>query len=345
MAPAAPGDDGFDRRSFIKLVGGTAGAGLLPANFACIPGGFRVVDSTHVPTPDEPLTPTEQFYITDNFGVPDPVPPTRWRLHIDGLVDRETRLTLDDLMAMAPVTREHTLECIGNTPGGSLISSAAFTGVPLMRVMVEAGLSRRARGLRFLGLDGYPIYLPVAVAETDVALIVVAMNGEPLTVDHGAPVRLLLPGRYGMFSVKWLDSVTAARTYHTWGALRGLAPQIDGIKRVRSRIDGPSDRSEARVGTPVVVTGLAATPGVGVARIQVQVDDEWNDAEVTFNRVEDGRSPYLWSLYRFEWTPQTPGQHILRVRAFDLAGQTQSRRYEFPYDSSAIHAVRVLVGE
>lgn len=338
-------DDTFDRRSFIKLVGGAAGTGALPLNFACVPGGFRAIDSPFIPTPEQPLTPTDQFYITDNFGVPDPVPPSQWRLHLNGLVDRDVSLTLDDITSLPSVTREHTLECIGNTPGGALMSSAAFTGVPVQRVMAEAGLSRRARGLRFLGLDGYPIYLPVAIAEDDVALIVYAMNGEPLNIDHGAPARLLMPGRYGMFSVKWLDSVTAARTYHTWGALRGLAPQIDGVKSVRSRIDGPVDESSAQVGTPVVVTGLAATPGVGVARIQVQVNDEWNDAEITFNQVTDGRSPYLWSLYRFEWTPRVPGQHIFRVRAFDMSGQTQSSRPEFPYDSSAIHAVRVLVRE
>ena len=345
MAPVRSDDDAFGRRGFIKLVGGTAGAAVLPQNFACIPGGFRVVDSSFIPTPEEPLTPTSQFYITDNFGVPEPKTPALWRLHIDGLVDRPSTLTFDDLTALPQVTREHTLECIGNTPGGSLISSAAFTGVPLRTVMETVGLSRRARGLRFLGLDGYPIFLPVDIAESDIALIVVAMNGEPLNVDHGAPVRLLMPGRYGMFSVKWLDSITAARTYHSWGALRGLAPQIDGVKRVRSRLDRPRDRSEARVGEPVTVTGLAATPGLGVAQVQVQIDDEWQDAEMTFNRVGDGRSPYLWSLYRFVWTPHSEGRHILRVRAFDTDGQTQSSKPGFPYDSSAIHAVRVDVSE
>ena len=298
-----------------------------------------------MPTPEEPLTPTARFYITDNFGVPEPPPPAQWRLHINGLVDRPVSLRLDDLLALPQVTREHTLECIGNTPGGALISSAAFTGVPLQRVMAEAGISRRARGLRFLGLDGYPIFLPVATAESDVALIVHAMNDEPLDIDHGLPVRLLTPGRYGMFSVKWLDSITATRSYHTWGALRGLAPQVDGEKAVRSRIDAPFDQSEARIDEPVTITGLAATPGIGIARVQIQIDDVWNDAELTFNHIEDGRSPFLWSLYRYVWTPDRAGRHILRVRAFDADGQTQSRRAEFPYDSSAIHAVRVDVRE
>ena len=326
--------------------GGVVGAGVLPLNFACIPGGFRTIDSPFIPTPEQPLTPNDQFYITDNFGVPDPIPAGQWRLHMRGLVDRPIDLSYDDLLSLEQVTREHTLECIGNTPGGALISSAAFTGVPLQRVMAEAGLSRRARGLQFLGLDGYPVYLPVAIAESDTALIVHAMNGEPLSVDHGLPVRLLLPDRFGMFSVKWLDSITAARTYHSWGAFRSLAPQVDGIKRVRSRIDGPIDRSTAQVGVPIAVTGLAVSPGTGITRVQVQVNDApWQEAALTFNRVGDGRSPYLWSLYRYEWTPAAPGQHVLRVRAFDGGGATQSAQAKFPYDSTAIHAVRVVVRE
>ncbi len=319
---------------------------MLPYNFSCVPGGFRAIDSPFIPTPEQPLTPTDQFYITDNFGVPEPGPVEQWRLRMRGLVDASVDLSLDDLLSLEQVTREHTLECIGNTPGGALISSAAFTGTPLRTVMAEAGLSRRARGLQFMGLDGYPVYLPVAIAEADTALIVHSMNGEPLTLDHGTPVRLLLPDRFGMFSVKWLDSITAARTYHTWGALRSLAPQVDGIKEVRSRIDNPGDRTEARLDETLTITGLAASPGSGIARVEIQVDNgPWQPAEMTFNRLGDGRNPFLWSLYRFEWTPTTLGQHILRVRAFDGTGKTQSSRPEFPYDSTAIHAVRVLVRE
>lgn len=344
MTDSSADNGQVDRRRFIRLIGGTVSLGALPQNFGCSVD-VRIVDSTHIPTPEEPLTPTAQFYITDNFGVPALPPPTRWRLRLEGLVDRAVDLSLERLSSLESVTREYTLECIGNTPGGALISSAAFTGVPLKRVMAEAGLSRRARGLRFLGLDGYPVLLPVALAETDEALVVLEMNGEPVNLDHGAPARLLAPGRYGMFSVKWLDSITAVRAYHEWGALRGLNAQIDGRSRVRSRIDGPDDRSTARLGQPVSITGLALTPGTGVARVQVQVDDVWQDAELTFNRLEDGRSRYLWSLYRYTWTPQLPGNHIVRVRAYDVSGETQIAKARFPYDSSAIHAVRVAVRE
>jgi len=328
----------------VRLLGGAAGAGLLPLNFACgSTGGAIVIGSHFEPTPGEPLTPNDDFYVNSNFGMPELPAPTRWRLHVQGLVDRELALSLDELTAMGTVTREITLECIGNSPGGNLVSSAAFEGVPLSTVMESAGLSSRARGLQFLGLDGYPSYLPVDVARDEEGLVVVAMNGELLPPAHGAPARVLFPGRYGMFSIKWLDSITAARTWHTYGALGGLTRAVEGGTRVRSRIDGPPDGRTVDPGEPVEITGLAVTPGTGVARVEVAIDGTWRPAEITFNRLDDGRSPLLWTLWRFTWTPTEPGRHVLRVRAFDERGAGQDEDPDFPYDGSAIHSVRVLV--
>ena len=332
------------RRGFVRLLGGAAGAGLLPWNFACgTSGGARVVNSRYRPTPEAPLTPTDDFSINYNFGLPDLPEPSRWRLHLRGLVEQETTLTFDDLMALPQVTREVTLECIGNDPGGGLISSAAFTGVPLREAMARAGIDGRGRGIQFLGLDGYPSYLPVAVVEDDTAMIVHSMNGEPLTAVHGAPARVLFPGRYGMFSIKWLDSITVARNYADYGALSGLGGFVDGEKRVKSRVDAPNDGRTVDLGEPIEVTGLAVTPGDGIARVEVAVDGEWQPAEMTFNRIGDDRSDYLWSLWRFSWTPTEPGRHVLSVRAFDAHERTQSFDADFPYDASAIHSVRVLV--
>lgn len=334
------------RRNFLRLLGGAAGAGLAPLNFlGCgVAGGARAVNSPYVPTPERPLTPNDLFYINYNFGLPDVVPaPRAWRLHVNGLVDRPAALSLDALRALGEVTREVTLECIGNRPGGGLISSAAFTGVRLRDVMRHVGLDDRARGLRFLGLDGYPAYLPADVASEEAAMLAWAMNDQPLDAVHGAPARLLLPGRYGMFSVKWLDSVTAARTYYTYGALRGVANFVEGTTRVRSRIDAPWDGRDVALGAPVDVTGLAVTPGLGVARVEVEADGAWHPAELTFNTLQDERGPLLWSLWRFRWTPRAAGPQVLRVRAFDAAGGAQREEGRFPYDGSAIHAVRVVV--
>jgi DMSO/TMAO reductase YedYZ molybdopterin-dependent catalytic subunit len=327
------------------LLGGAAGLGLTPFNFGCgVGGGAFVRGSSFTPTPAQPLTPNPNFYINYNFGMPAVPARAQWRLHLLGLLDRPTSLGVDDLARFEPVTREVTLECIGNSPGGTLLSSAAFTGVRLGDVVRAQGVSEHAHGVRALGLDGFPAYLPLSVLDEEGAMLAHSMNGEALGAVHGAPVRLLLPGRFGMFSIKWLDSLTLARTYYTWGVTRGLASFVDGATRVRSRVDPAWDGRTVGLGEPVEVTGLAVTSGAGVARVEVEVDGRWEPAELTFNTLEDERGGHLWSLWRFRWTPAAAGTHVLRVRAFDARGATQSDdERRFPYDASAIHSVRVVV--
>lgn len=335
--------DELPRRGFIRLLGGAAGLGLLPANFGCgLSGGAFARGSRYAPTPDAPLTPTELFYVNYNYGLPEAPAPRAWRLHLGGLVDRPVALSLDDLLGFEQVTREVTLECIGNVPGGTLLSAASFTGPRLRDVVGAAGASPHAHGLRVLGLDGFPAHLPRAVLDEE-ALVALTMNGAPLDALHGAPARLLLPGRYGMFSIKWLDSITLARTWYTWGVARGVAGFVDGATRVRSRVDPAWDGRTVRLHEPVEVTGLAVTPGVGVARVEVEVEGRWEAAELTFNTLDDARGPWLWSLWRLPWTPRREGPQVLRVRAFDARGATQDEGRRFPYDASGVHSVRVVV--
>lgn len=213
----------------------------------------------------------------------------------------------------------------------------------LRDVVRAAGVSPHAHGMRVLGLDGFPAHLPLSVLDEDGAMLAHAMNGAPLDAVHGAPVRLLLPGRHGMFSIKWLDSLTLTRTWYTWGVGRGVANFADGQTRVRSQIAPTWDGRTVPVDEPVEITGLAVTPGRGVARVEVELDGRWQEAELTFNTLEDTRGAQLWSLWRVQWTPRAVGTHVLRVRAFDPAGVTQTEERRFPYDSSAIHSVRVVV--
>jgi DMSO/TMAO reductase YedYZ molybdopterin-dependent catalytic subunit len=330
------------RRSLVRLLGGVAGTALCPVNFAgCYPSAPVSRGSSYVPTPEAPLTPIDDFYVNTNFYTP--TLPSRWRLHVGGLVDEPIALSLDDLRALPQTTREVTLECIGNVPGGDLLSSAPFTGVRLRDVLALAGRSDRARGIQLLGLDGYPAYLPISIADADDGLLAHSLHGEPLPLDHGPPVRALLPGRYGMFSVKWLDSLTLTREYATYGSLAELVNFVDGRVRVRSRIDTLFDGAEVEVGESVQIAGLAVTAGVGVTRVQVDTGDGWRDAPLTFNRLDDERSPFLWSLWSTTWRPSAPGARTVRVRAWDTEGVTQDAEADFPYDSSAIHRLRVRV--
>lgn len=330
----------IDRRRAIQLVATSVGAVAAGAGAAgCGEGGAYTRQSFYRPTPAAPLTPTEQFYVYHCCGEPDV--PADWSLEVRGLVDRTRRLDLAALEALPQVRREVTLECVGNSPGGTLISSALFEGPALRDVVAVAGLGDRARALHVAGLDGYGAYLPRAALADDVAMVALRMNGEPLPYLHGAPARALFPDRYGMFSVKWLDALVGVRKYAPFGALRGLGRSVDGVKEPRSRIDAPM--SEVAVGEPVEVRGLAVTPGLGVERVEVEVDGTWHAAELTFNTLDDDRGPYLWTLWRHVWTPERVGEHALRVRAFAADGTTQGMRSAFPYDGGAVHAVRVAV--
>lgn len=324
----------LDRRRAIQLVATTVGAAAVGCG-----GGSFTRQSFYRPTPEAPLTPTEQFYVFHGFGEPDV--PRRWALGVRGLVARERALSPDDLAALPQVTREITLECVGNSPEGDLISAAAFEGPAVRDVLAAAGLSDRARALHFVGLDGYGTYLPRAIVDDDIAMIALRMNGEPLPYLHGAPVRALFPDRYGMFSVKWLDAIVAIRHYAPFGALRGLGRSVDGVKEPRSRIDSP--RNTVRIGEPAEIRGLAVTPGLGIERVEVQIDGEWLPAELTFNTLDDDRGPFLWSLWRHVWTPTRAGEHTLRVRAFAADGTPQADRSGFPYDGGAVHSLRVTV--
>lgn len=324
----------LDRRRAIQLVATTVGV----AATGCGGGGSYTRQSFYRPTPEAPLTPTEQFYVYHCCGEPK-VPPD-WTLGVRGLVDRAVKLTPADLAALPQVRREITLECVGNSPQGDLISAAAFEGPALRDVIALAGLSDRSRALHCAGLDGYGSIIPRAALDSDVAMVALRMNDAPLPYLHGAPARALFPDRYGMFSTKWLDAIIAVRHYAPFGALRGLGRSVDGIKEPRSRIDSP--RTRVTMGETVEIRGLAVTPGLGVERVEVQVDGMWQAAELTFNTPDDQRSPFLWSLWRYPWTPERAGAHTLRVRAF-AASRGQAERSGFPYDGGAVHAVRIDV--
>lgn len=333
------------RRDFVKAAVSAAAAGVLPANFAgCGLAGAVIVDSNHRPTPEAPLTPADDFYVNANYGLPaEIVTPERYRLHVRGLVDREVAIDFASLLALPQVEQEITLECIGNTPGGGLISSNVFRGPLLRDAIAMAGLSERAFGLRLVGLEGYSVTVSTRVLEESSAIVAHSLAGEPLTLAHGAPLRVLFPSRYGMFSVKWLDSIVATRDYVQYGSLEGLSDSIEGTKGIRSRFDEPFDGALLVRGERALISGLAVTAGTGLARVEVNTDGTWRPAELTFNTLDDARSSLLWSLWRFEWTPQENGVRVLAVRAFDVRGNGQRDDPGFPYDGSAIHSVRVLV--
>jgi hypothetical protein len=146
-----------------------------------------------------------------------------------------------------------------------------------------------------------------------------------------------------MFAIKWLDALVVTRTSHAWSAFGDLANAIDGKTAIRSRIDALYDGETVALGETRTLYGLAVTSGDGIAEVEVDTGSGWQRAEITYNRLSDGMSPWLWSLWSLQWTANQRGPATVRVRAFDPNGDTQRTDPGFPYDAGAIHVVRVDV--
>lgn len=304
------------------------------------------------------ITPPGQFYVRSHFPVPEIVP-AEWRLEVSGLLERPLTLTLADLMAMTPSTGTVTLECAGNSrsflrpPVAGVawalgaVSTAEWTGVPLAAVLERAGLLPEARDVVLCGADRgclqepaktpgiipYERSVPLRKALDDV-LLVYAMNGQPLTAQHGFPVRAIVPGWYGMASVKWLTGIQVIDVpfqgffqtldYSYWTHSGPLSPQLKPLAemQIKSQIARPAPGEVVAAGQIYEVVGAAWTGSeTTITRVEVSTDggQHWAEAELT-----DPAEANVWRRWRYVWpTPATPGIVTLLARATDSAGQTQ----------------------
>ena len=313
--------------------------------------------------------PVGSFYTRSNFEVPT-VDPEAWRLTVSGLVGDPMKLSMSELRSFGESTELVTLECAGNgriymdpVPDGAAwgmgaVSVAEFTGTPLARLLAAAHPADEVAEFVFTGLDrgrvepegdiNYAFSLAAGEAASDSPMLVWAMNGEPLTPAHGAPLRLLAPGTYGMASVKWLTSITAVAepfTGHFRMKYRYLGDPVAsegehvGPIRVRSLITRPLEGEDVAADLEI---GGAAWSGSGtIESVAVRVDDGvWMEAGI---ETPLGRfAPTLWSLsLRLE-----PGSHTIASRANDSTGNVQpleSIWNENGYANNVVHAVTVRV--
>jgi DMSO/TMAO reductase YedYZ molybdopterin-dependent catalytic subunit len=287
------------------------------------------------------LTPAKDFYRIDTaLSVPQ-LDPATWSLRIHGLVAKEITLTYAQLLARPLVERWVTLTCVSNEVGGNLISNARFRGVLLADLLREAGVNADADQLLATSSDGMTIGSPTAVVmDGRDAMLAVGMNDEPLPVEHGFPVRMVVPGLYGYVSAcKWitdLQATTFAKSQAYW-VQGGWA--AEGPIKLASRIDRPSSSESVPVGGQVPVAGIAWDQHVGVSKVEVQVDnDPWQQAILAPVPSLD-----TWRQWVYLWTPRTAGAHHLKVRAYDSNGNVQSAATAdpFPSGSSGYHSITV----
>src|SRR5574341_493095 len=332
-------DNSLTRRNLLRLIGISAASSIIAAcqralepltgaPAAAPPKDIASKGAPRVAQPKEisgiPITSKEDFYTVWYSSGNVPKPPPDWRLTLRGEVERPLVLTLDQLKAMPAVEEMRTLECISNPVGGDLISNALWKGVRLKDLLAQAGVKSGARELKLESFDGYFTSIPIELGLRDHSLLVYEMNGEPLPREHGAPLRCLWPGRYGMKQPKWIQTITViSGNFAGYWEKQGWTN--DAFILPNSRIDSPKDL--AAITTPTfTLSGVAYSGEDGIAKIEIGWDDtkEWLPAELT-----RGPSPYTWTLWKWTGPALGPGRHTLYARVADSSGRVQSRGQTF----------------
>ena len=285
------------------------------------------------------ITPTPDFYRIDTALVVPQVGAEDWTLRVTGRVDRPLTLTYEQLLARPMIERAVTIACVSNEVGGDLIGTARWLGCRLDDLLAEAGVQPEADQVVGVSVDGFTAGFPTAVLDGRDALVVVGMNGEPLTAKHGFPARLVVPGLYGYVSAtKWLSEIRLTRfdEFEGYWIPRGWA--VEGPVLTQSRIDVPRAGDSVAAGEEAPIAGVAWSMLGAVTRVEVQVDDgEWQEA-----RLGEAYSDTTWRQWALSWTPDA-GEHTLRVRATDDAGETQTSQVTdvAPDGARGWHTIRV----
>ncbi len=288
------------------------------------------------------VTANADFYRIDTALQVPSIDPTKWSLKVTGMVKNEVSLSFAELLAEPLEEHLATLTCVSNDVGGDLIGNALWLGYPIREVLARAVPAAGADMVLSTSVDGFTAGTPLSVlqdAGTN-ALLAVGMNGEALPLQHGFPVRMVVPGLYGYVSAtKWVVELKVTTFAADQGYWTPRGWDANGPIKLASRIDTPRAGASVAAGT-VVVAGVAWEQHVGVRSVEVQVDEgPWVAATLA-----DSVSPDTWRQWVYRWSA-TAGSHRLRVRATDANGTTQSQTYRPPAPNGAEgwHAITVTV--
>jgi DMSO/TMAO reductase YedYZ molybdopterin-dependent catalytic subunit len=270
------------------------------------------------------ITPVEEFYTVSKNSVDPVVTGVDWKLEVTGLVEKSSSFSMAELKKMTILSMYATLSCISNEVGGKWIGNARWTGVPLASVLSAAGPLHGVRDIIFHAADGYNDSIPLERALHPFCILAYEMNDKPLTSTHGFPLRLIVPGIYGMKNVKWIKGIELSSSdYRGFWQERGwddAAPY-----KLLSRIDVAKDG---------MVAGIAFGGDRGVKAVEVKVGDApWAQAE-----LREELSPLSWVLWHL--AADVKGKPVY-VRMIDQDGHAQIAEPAppFPDGSSGLHRV------
>jgi DMSO/TMAO reductase YedYZ molybdopterin-dependent catalytic subunit len=332
------------------------------------------------------IVPNELFFVRNHWKGTPGLDPATYRLSVEGEVERPLRLSFQDILQMPRQVLQVTFECCGNGPvpsywekqirlnnvekvtGHGIMGNAVWAGVPLVAVLERAGVNAGAMQVVFTGADHgpdevagvpqevtYERALPLAKALHPDTLLAYEMNGEPLPALHGFPLRLLVPGWYGMTSVKWLVGIRVID--HAFQGFyqtdRYMVQNGPGGKefytyltemKVKSIITNPAPGEIVPPGQPYRVAGAAWSGERDIVRVEVSTDagQTWQEATLT------PRTDYSWYRWEYLWTPPAAGKYTLMSRATNNQGETQPVEFPnqwdgHPYGNNMIFPHPVLV--
>jgi DMSO/TMAO reductase YedYZ molybdopterin-dependent catalytic subunit len=316
------------------------------------------------------ITPSGLHYLLVHFDIPG-IDADSWRLRVGGLVRRPLELSLDDIRALPQRTAAVTMECAGNGRARlsprplsqpwlvEAVSTAEWTGTPLAGVLDAAGIDARAVELVFTGEDrgiqgddehDYARSLTVADALRPEVLLAYEMNGRPLEPQHGFPLRLLVPGWYGMTSVKWLTSIAAVAepfygyqqepAYHYNRDADNVGPPVQRMRAKALMIPPgiPDFFSRRRMvdNGRLEIRGRAWSGEAPIAEVELGVDGRWTPA-----RLDPPLGEYSWRGWSATWDA-SPGDHELSCRATDAAGNVQPTEQPWNYQGMGNNLVQIV---
>ncbi len=302
---------------------------------AAVPAGVQ----SPVPGVTSWLTPNSEFYRIDTaLSVPE-INIDDWELRVHGMVEQEVTLTFQDLLDAELIESHVTLTCVSNPVSGKLVGNAKWLGLPIRDVLARAKPMEGADMVLSRSIDGFSASTPLEVLQDDRdAMLAIGMNDEPLPVEHGYPVRMVVPGLYGFVSAtKWVVDLEVTRFADSkaYWTERGWSER--GPIKTMARVDVPASFAKMPAGK-VAVGGTAWAQTRGITKVEVQIDDgDWVEATLS-----DEASVITWRQWSYEWDA-TPGIHYVKARATDGTGETQTDKRADPVPDGASGWPSVMV--
>jgi len=338
------------RRRFLAVMSGvgvTVGIGALMR--ACgMAGGLHGIG-----TPGSGLTafitPNEDFFLM--WNIPSFKPEldltsveSAWSLSLTGFGGEQHGLRYSDLRNLQAVNFPCTVECIHNPVGGPFISNAQWRGTPLKNVL-EPVLPDERSGyvVMFRALDGCYSSVSIERCLSDDSFLAYDMNGAPLPMEHGFPVRVVLPDLYGMKQPKWIHEIALVEGTETTGYHEEFGWASEVSINTTTRID-PPPRQSVIDGEPATLCGIAFAGARGIRRIEISLDGgtSWEDCELV-----EGGEPGVWGIWTYDWNLPTAGEHLLMARSTDGTGTVQTSVADggWPGGATGYHSVSVQVDD